>query len=261
MELTNPYHMRGMIPIESDMFFGRENEMRRIKAMLSGDVPQCVSIIGERRIGKSSLAFRVFHRMRNAGNILAIFLDCDQLSRHCQGEEQFFATLQKQFLDGRANREIIKKFCGGDEKREAEKLGRWEDGKLRSELHSISRPHPETDENQHQRFAQHIGSPRRGAPGRRRQEKLFKDYASFRDFLKKVASNQVKTIIFMDEFEHLPEKSFADETFFSNLRSAANHPDNLLSFITISRTELKALTQRSIRTSGFWISLLKRVFP
>jgi DNA-binding response OmpR family regulator len=32
------------------------------------------------------------------------------------------------------------------------------------------RPHPETNENQHQRFAQHIGSPRRGAPGRRRQE-------------------------------------------------------------------------------------------
>jgi hypothetical protein len=56
----------------------------------------------------------------------------------------------------------------------------------------------------------------------------------------------------MDEFEHLPEKSFADETFFSNLRSAANHPDNLLSFVTISRTGLKELTQCSIRTSGFW---------
>ncbi|MGD2085332.1 MAG: ATP-binding protein [Candidatus Aminicenantes bacterium] len=65
MVLTNPYRMRKMIPIESDMFFGRENEMRRIEAMLSGEVPQCVSIIGERRIGKSSLAFRVFHRMKN----------------------------------------------------------------------------------------------------------------------------------------------------------------------------------------------------
>jgi hypothetical protein len=27
----------------------------------------------------------------------------------------------------------------------------------------MPRPHPETDENQHKRFAQHIGSPRRGA--------------------------------------------------------------------------------------------------
>jgi hypothetical protein len=32
----------------------------------------------------------------------------------------------------------------------------------------MSRPHPETNENQHKRFAQHRGSPRRGAPGRRR---------------------------------------------------------------------------------------------
>jgi hypothetical protein len=29
----------------------------------------------------------------------------------------------------------------------------------------MSRPHPETNENQHHRFVQHIGSPRRGAPG------------------------------------------------------------------------------------------------
>ena len=34
----------------------------------------------------------------------------------------------------------------------------------------MPRPHPETNENQHKRFAQHIGSPRRGAPGRRRQK-------------------------------------------------------------------------------------------
>jgi hypothetical protein len=26
----------------------------------------------------------------------------------------------------------------------------------------MPRPHPETNENQHKRFAQHIGSPRRG---------------------------------------------------------------------------------------------------
>jgi type II secretory pathway component PulK len=36
-------------------------------------------------------------------------------------------------------------------------------------LSMMPRPHPETNDNQHKRFAQHIGSPRRGAPGRRRQ--------------------------------------------------------------------------------------------
>jgi ATP-dependent Clp protease ATP-binding subunit ClpA len=58
ISITNPYRERKMIPIASDMFFGREQEMQRIVEMLSGDTPQCVSIIGERRNGKSSLAQR-----------------------------------------------------------------------------------------------------------------------------------------------------------------------------------------------------------
>ncbi len=65
MTVTNPYRERKMIPIESDMFFGREKEMQKIEEMLSGDRPQCVSIVGERRIGKSSLANRVFHKIKN----------------------------------------------------------------------------------------------------------------------------------------------------------------------------------------------------
>jgi hypothetical protein len=36
----------------------------------------------------------------------------------------------------------------------------------------LLRPNPGTNKNQHKRFAQHIGSPRRGAPGRRRQKFL-----------------------------------------------------------------------------------------
>ena len=41
---------------------------------------------------------------------------------------------------------------------------------LGNPLTMMPRLHPETNENQHKRFAQHIGSPRRGAPGRRRQK-------------------------------------------------------------------------------------------
>jgi hypothetical protein len=33
---------------------------------------------------------------------------------------------------------------------------------LKWHFHMMPRPHPETNENQHHRFAQHIGSPRRG---------------------------------------------------------------------------------------------------
>jgi CO/xanthine dehydrogenase Mo-binding subunit len=48
-------------------------------------------------------------------------------------------------------------------------LGDWQ-AQLGIPLIMTPRPNPETNENQHKRFAQHIGSPRRGAPGRRRQK-------------------------------------------------------------------------------------------
>lgn len=93
MALTNPYNLRTMIPIDSDMFFGREKEMRRIEGMLSGDTPQCVSIVGERRIGKSSLAFRVFHRMKKAENTIAVFMDCDGLSEECTTKDNWILSV------------------------------------------------------------------------------------------------------------------------------------------------------------------------
>lgn len=108
MSETNPYKMRGMLPIESDMFFGREREMRRIEDMLTGDSPQCVSIIGERRIGKSSLAFRVFHKMKQSENTIAIYLDCDGLSEKCKTKDQFFQLLNQQFVETPGNKPKIK---------------------------------------------------------------------------------------------------------------------------------------------------------
>lgn len=56
----------------------------------------------------------------------------------------------------------------------------------------------------------------------------------------------------MDEFEHLPGKSWADDTFFSNLRALANNPDNRLAFVAVSKTTLKELTHRAVQSSGFW---------
>jgi serine/threonine-protein kinase len=50
----NPYLNRVMIPHPS-MFFGRESIVKRIMRRLSSEKPQSVSIVGERRIGKSSL--------------------------------------------------------------------------------------------------------------------------------------------------------------------------------------------------------------
>ena len=53
-------------------------------------------------------------------------------------------------------------------------VGQWVSsmiGKRSNEsLMTVPRLHPETNENQHTRLAQHMGTPRRGAPGRRRQK-------------------------------------------------------------------------------------------
>ncbi len=61
---SNPYKFRNRLPADSDMFFGRKREIERLLDMLSGKPPQNVSIVGERRIGKSSLAYRVFHQIK-----------------------------------------------------------------------------------------------------------------------------------------------------------------------------------------------------
>lgn len=50
----NPFLNRVMIPHPA-LFFGRQQMVKRIMNRLSGEHPQSVSIVGERRIGKSSL--------------------------------------------------------------------------------------------------------------------------------------------------------------------------------------------------------------
>lgn len=195
MAEKNPYCFRAMIPIESDMFFGREREMRRIGDLLSGETPQCVSIIGERRIGKSSLASRVFHELRKAPGTRAVYIDCDGLANECGSKDEFFQWLNRKFKD---------------------------------------------------------------ASGEKGKTTLFSDYSSFKAFIGSCGKKGVKTVIFLDEFEHLPHdetngnNAFADNTFFSNLRAMANDPANRLAFVALSKTGLKELTHRCIRSSGFW---------
>jgi len=197
MAEKNPYHLRAMIPFDSDMFFGREREMRRIADMLSGEAPQCVSITGERRIGKSSLASRVFHGLRTAPNTQAVYLDCDGLPEDCQSKDRFFQVLNRKFMEM---------------------------------------------------------SP----PVEKGKKKLFADYTSFKIFIGDSGRKGLKTIIFLDEFEHLPHdeskgnNTFADDIFFSNLRAMASDPANRLAFVTLSKTNLKELTHRSVQSSGFW---------
>ncbi len=90
--LANPYIYRG--PVRApDMFFGREHELREIIAFLNGN--QSVSIVGPRKIGKTSL---LFHLMRSENwpalgmhpNNLLAYLDCEVLGEG--GHEEIFGT-------------------------------------------------------------------------------------------------------------------------------------------------------------------------
>jgi CHAT domain-containing protein len=80
-------------------------------------------------------------------------------------------------------------------------LGDWQE-QLENQLIMMPRPHPGTSENQHKRFAQHIGSPRRGAPGRRRQgDFLFAEIPSSQKEISNISLifGEKKTRIFLKE--------------------------------------------------------------
>jgi serine/threonine protein kinase len=76
----NPYLNRVMIK-NPDEFFGRKREVKRIYSRLDAPRPQSVAIVGERRIGKSSLLNYIYHRrnrrraMQNHADSLFVYMD------------------------------------------------------------------------------------------------------------------------------------------------------------------------------------------
>jgi hypothetical protein len=86
--MNNPYISRG--PVRTpDMFFGRTRELNEIAVFLSGD--QSVSIVGPRKIGKTSLLFHlmrpsVWPELNLADDNLFVYLDCQVLGQGGHGE-------------------------------------------------------------------------------------------------------------------------------------------------------------------------------
>lgn len=80
---SNPYLNRTMIR-RPEQFFGRTREIRRLYALLDADPPGSASIVGDRRIGKSSLLNYVYHpvnrqrHFRQPERIVMVFLDLQQ---------------------------------------------------------------------------------------------------------------------------------------------------------------------------------------
>jgi class 3 adenylate cyclase len=80
----NPYLNRVMIP-HPQMFFGRAATIKRIVNRICAERPQSISIVGERRIGKSSLLSYLYNPktrlelMAEPQNYICLFIDFQQL--------------------------------------------------------------------------------------------------------------------------------------------------------------------------------------
>jgi len=76
----NPYLNRVMIKNPGD-FCGRDKEVRKIYSRLDAPQPQSISVVGDRRIGKSSLLNFVYNKkirkrnMQNYANAIFVYLD------------------------------------------------------------------------------------------------------------------------------------------------------------------------------------------
>jgi len=91
---ANPYLNRTAIK-DARNFFGRRREIATIFSRINADDPQSVSIIGERKIGKSSLLRALLHQRENylRRPDEYVFLYADLQERMHGDVPQFFSVL------------------------------------------------------------------------------------------------------------------------------------------------------------------------
>ncbi len=105
--LRNPYLNRSMIR-SLDRFFGRQSQIERIMARLDSPTPQSVSLVGERRTGKSSLLWHlaqeeIYSRhLEQASNYVFVYLDFQrQQQLDKEGFCRVFGEELNEVADGR----------------------------------------------------------------------------------------------------------------------------------------------------------------
>jgi hypothetical protein len=90
MTMHNPYISRGPVR-QPEMFYNRDHDLDEISAFLRGN--QSISIVGPRKIGKTSLLFQLLRpevqaRLGLEARYLFVYLDCEVLG-NCKTEEIF----------------------------------------------------------------------------------------------------------------------------------------------------------------------------
>ncbi|WP_044500131.1 hypothetical protein [Nostoc sp. PCC 7107] len=97
---ANPFVAAGMIE-DSRLFVGRKDELHAIASRMSGPQPTSINIVGEKRIGKSSLLYHFFltweQRVQNSSRYVVIYLSLQSV--HCQREENFYLAAAQELLN------------------------------------------------------------------------------------------------------------------------------------------------------------------
>ncbi|MEC4814612.1 MAG: ATP-binding protein [Scytonema sp. PMC 1069.18] len=96
---TNPFVAAGMIQ-DSKLFVGRQGEINAIVSRMEGAQPTSINVVGEKRIGKSSLLYHFFRtweqRVRDASLYVVVYLSLQSV--HCQRENDFYEAVAKELL-------------------------------------------------------------------------------------------------------------------------------------------------------------------
>jgi len=96
---SNPFVAAGMIE-DPKLFVGRKDELRAIASRMSGVQPTSINLVGEKRIGKSSLLYHFFQtweqRVSDPNRYVVIYLSLQNVQ--CHREENFYQAIARQLL-------------------------------------------------------------------------------------------------------------------------------------------------------------------
>ncbi|MCI5223609.1 MAG: ATP-binding protein [Candidatus Electrothrix sp. AR4] len=182
----NPFQADSALPENSPVFFGRQTLLHRFRLKLCSDNPGHISLVGDPRIGKSSLM-----------NQLKAILEADEgLVSICCNAQGLNEASQKRFFTD---------------------LGESVAGAFSEEL-----------------------------------EEALEDFDQFQRYIRQQAK-EYRFVLLLDEFEILADNPVFDVTFFNNLRSLGDNPENRFGFFIISHEHIRALCHTGhIRGSRFW---------
>ncbi|MBP5976875.1 ATP-binding protein [Brasilonema sp. CT11] len=104
---SNPFVAGGMLD-NPQLFVGRKDELHAIASRMSGVQPTSVNVVGEKRIGKSSLLYHFFQtweqRVQDPSRYVVIYLSLQSVV--CQREEDFYVAVAQELLRRPAVRAI-----------------------------------------------------------------------------------------------------------------------------------------------------------